>query len=279
MPYPGAGSPEFPPHPTPVSPNNPPWSSPIAALVWFSSVVAIFIFPVLFLGPYVLMNAGAAPDGDIGKFLQSDPTAVLLQVLAVFPAHAVTLLIAYLVVTRVRRYSFTEALGWTMGGVAWWHYVLFMLSFFAVAAVVNHFAPEQDNDLMRILRSSRAAVVLVAIMATFTAPLVEEVVYRGVLYSAFQRTFGPGIAIAGVTLLFALVHLPQYYPSWSTMFLLGLLSLTLTVIRARSGNLLPCIVLHTIFNGVQSVLLLIEPSLQKAIETPDTVSTFIYLIR
>jgi membrane protease YdiL (CAAX protease family) len=160
--------------------------------------------------------------------------------------------------------------------VAWWHYALFMLGFFVLAGVVSYWVPEPENDFMRILRSSRTAVVLVAIMATFTAPLVEEVIYRGVLYSAFQRTFGAGFAVVVVTILFAAVHVPQYYPSVATMFLLTLLSLTLTLIRARSGNLLPCIVLHTIFNGAQSILLLVDPSLEKA---KDAVPAIFLLFR
>ncbi len=102
---------------------------------------------------------------------------------------------------------------------------------------------------------------MVAIMATFTAPLVEEVIYRGILFSAFQRTFGVGFAVASVTFLFAIVHVPQYYPSFSTIFLLTLLSLVLTLVRVRTNNLLPCIILHTIFNAVQSVFLILEPFL------------------
>src|SRR6478609_4855946 len=107
-----------------------------------------------------------------------------------------------------------------------------------------------------MLASSRVVVFLVAFMATFTAPIVEEVVYRGILYSAFQRARGPVLATVAVTLLFASVHVPQYYPSYSTIGLLVLLGLILTLIRARTNNLLPCIVLHTIFNGLQSVLLI-----------------------
>ena len=249
----------------PALPDNPPWNSFIAIVVWLSSVFAIILFPLLFLVPYVISTHGGVPQGDdFAEALQKDPTAIMLQVLAVFPAHALTLVIAWFAVTRARKYSFTQTLGWTMGGVVWWHYVLFMLCFFALAGAVNYFVPEQENELIRVLRSSRTAVVLVAIMATFTAPLVEEVVYRGVLYSAFQRTFGPALAVVAVTVLFALVHVPQYYPSVSTMLLLTVLSLTLTLIRARSGNLLPCIVLHTVFNAAQSALLLIEPSLQQA---------------
>src|SRR6185369_11733992 len=105
----------------------------------------------------------------------------------------------------------------------------------------------QENELTRMLKSSRVVVFLVAFMATFTAPIVEEVIYRGILYYAFQWAVGSGIAIEAVTLLFALVHLPQYYQSYSTICLLILLSLILTLIRAQTNNLWPCIVLYTFF--------------------------------
>jgi uncharacterized protein len=137
-----------------------------------------------------------------------------------------------------------------------------------VASLVGHYVPEQENDLIRILRSSRMAVYVVAFMATFTAPLVEEVVYRGVLYSAFQRSVGMPAAFVVVTLLFAIVHVPQYYPSYSTILLLTLLSVILTLMRAMSGNLLPSIILHTIFNGVQSILLIVQPMLVET-QPPD----------
>ncbi len=76
------------------------------------------------------------------------------------------------------------------GGFAWWYYPLILIGIVIVSGTVTYFIPEQDNDLLRILRSSPAAVYTVAILATFTAPIVEEVIYRGILYSAFQRTFG-----------------------------------------------------------------------------------------
>src|SRR5687767_9796409 len=92
--------------------------------------------------------------------------------------------------------------------------------------------------------------------------MVEEVVYRGLLYSAFQRTFGKFLAVIFVTSLFTLVHVPQYWPNFATIIALLLLSLTLTLIRVWTGSLLPCIVLHTIFNGINSTLLLAEPYLK-----------------
>ena len=252
------------------TPNDPPWNSWVAVGVWFASVGFILVIPSLILLPYLasvepplLQNAEL-----LMSFAQSDPIAILLQIVGILPAHLLTLLLAWLIVTRMRRYSFKGVLGWDAGGVRWWHYLIFLGGFFVVAAVVSAISPEQENDLIRMLKSSRMAVYAVAFVATFTAPIVEEVVYRGILYSAFQRAMGAPLAFMLVTFLFAIVHVPQYWPSYSTIFLLSLLSLSLTFIRVKSGNLWPCIVLHTIFNGLQSLFLLLEP-LMPATPPPD----------
>jgi len=252
--------PVTPSHPTP---DNPPWNSLIAGLAWLASVVLIALIPILVLLPYILSRGPAFSEKEaLGEFLKSDPNSILLQIVAIIPAHILTLILAWAIVTKLNRFSFRETLGWSSGGMRWFHYAGILAVFFTVAMVVGNYFPEQENELTRILRSSRWVVFLVAFMATFTAPIVEEVIYRGILYSAFQRTLGVIAGIVVVTLLFAVVHVPQYYPSYSTICLLLLLSLILTLVRARTGNLLPCIVLHTIFNGIQSILLILEPYLK-----------------
>ena len=244
--------------PEPV-PNNPPWGIPVAIGLWIFSVLMILIIPSIFLLPYLAtLNPAILETDTLIEFAKSDRTAVLLQVLAVIPAHIFTLLAAWLVVTRNRKFSFRKTLGWANGGVMWWHYLVFLAGFMAIAATVSHFVPQQDNDLVRILHSSRKVAYLIAFLATVTAPIVEEVVYRGVLYSAFQRAAGVPAAFLLVTFLFAVVHVPQYYPSYSTIFLLALLSVTLTFLRVWSKNLLPCIILHTLFNGLQSILMVAD---------------------
>ena len=259
------------------TPNDPPWNSWVALAVWAFSVLAIILIPSLLILPYVLPLQGQfSGNNEFAVFLKSDPTAVLIQILGIIPAHIVTLLLAWFVVTRARRYSFRSTLGWHSGGFAWWHYVVILGAFFAVAAVVGQFYPEQENDMLRMIRSSRYAVFAVAVMATFSAPLIEEVVYRGILYSAFQRTLGVPAGVAVVTLLFALVHVPQYYPSMSTIFLLTFLSLILTLVRVRAGSLLPCIILHTIFNGLQSLLLLLEPYIGPIAQQPEPTAAALF---
>lgn len=249
----------------------------VAFLIWVMSVVFIAIIPALFLLPY-LASAGVSlsDTAQIVEFSKSDTTAIFIQLAAIVPAHVLTFILAYLVVGQLRRYDFLPTLGWSSGGVRWWHYAIILGAFFAVAAAVSVVMPEQDNELLRILRSSRYAVYVVALVATFSAPLIEEIVYRGVLYSAFQKALGVPAAFAMVTLLFALVHVPQYYPSYSTILLLTLLSMTLTALRVYSNNLLPCVILHTIFNGFQSLILLLEPLLPVQTQ-PDPASIFLWL--
>lgn len=251
-----------------ASPNVPPWNSLTAFLVWVGSVLLILLVPGLFLAPYLLTKGSGMSRPEIADLAVKDPTAVLIQIGAILPVHLITLAICWFVVSNNRKFPFFSTLGWTSGGMRWWHYIGILLGFFVLASIVGYLLPEQENNLLRVLKSSRMAIYLVAFLAVVTAPLVEEVVYRGVMYSAFQRSAGRPAAILLVTALFALVHVPQYYPSYSTIILLMFLSLILTLIRAGTGNLLPCIILHTAFNALQSLLLLFNPELAPTAPSP-----------
>lgn len=262
-----------------IGPSNPPWGSIEAVGIWLLSVLFILFVPAIFLLPYLATLEPPITDNvQLVEFAKSDPTSVLLQVIGILPAHLLTILVAWLCVTRMRKFSFRETLGWSSGGFRWWHYAIILGGFFVVASIVSLYIPEQENDLIRMLQTSRWAVYVVAVVATLTAPLVEEVIYRGILYSAFQRTFGVPLAFLLVTLLFALVHVPQYLPSYSTILLLALLSVILTAIRVKTGNLLPSIILHTIFNGIQSIFILIgDQTLQPPVPEPVTTTIFRFL--
>jgi hypothetical protein len=261
--------------PTPYpTPNNPPWNIPVALGVWFLSVLLVVFMPTLFLLPYLVSKGIRPGDSDtVRSILLTDSTAGILQLAPIILAHGFTLLVAWFVVTRFNTYSFRETLGWSMNGFKVWHGVAITIGFYVIAIALTMLLGDVENEFELLIRNSRYAVYLVVFFATFTAPLVEEVIYRGLLYSAFQRRFGAVLAIISVTLLFTAVHVPQYSiganPDFATLVALLLLSLTLTLIRARTDSLLPCIVLHTIFNGIQSALLLAEPylrSLQPVVE-------------
>ena len=257
-----------------MSPDNPPWNGWVAVAVWVISILLILFVPLVFLAPYLVSKGINFQDRNaVNEFIFTDPTAIILQLAPIILAHILTLIVGWAAVTRFNRYSFFKMLGWEMNGFRVWHAAVLTIAFYALSVLMTLIFGHVHNDFERIIDNSRAAVYLVAIFATFTAPLVEELVYRGLLYSAFQRRFGMAVGVILVTLLFTLVHVPQYSlngrPDMAAIVTLLLLSLTLTLIRAGTGNLLPCIVLHTVFNGAQSLILILQPYVQAPETTPD----------
>jgi CAAX protease family protein len=99
--------------------------------------------------------------------------------------------------------------------------------------------------------------IMIAALAVVTAPLIEEIVYRGVIYSTVESLMGKVAAVTFVTLLFALVHAPQYWGSVAALTSILSLSFVLTLLRAWTGKLLPCFATHLVFNSVQALALLV----------------------
>jgi membrane protease YdiL (CAAX protease family) len=131
------------------------------------------------------------------------------------------------------------------------------------------------TPLEQIINSSPATRYTVAFLATLTAPFIEEFIFRGILYSALQRLLGSVIAVIIVVALFTVVHIPQYRTNYGVIAAIGLLSLSLTLIRAVSGRLLPCYIVHLVFNGIQSVIILIERPSTHPVITPDHATALI----
>lgn len=249
------------PRPPAHDPDNPPWGLPGAVGVLLLSFALMVVTQVLFLVPYMLWR-GVKLDA-LGQFALNDPGAIFMQIASIVPAHLLTLAAAWLVVTKAGKYPFFKMLGWDWGGgLTFWRSVGLAALLYAAGWSILYVSAPTDNALERLIQSSRAAALATAFAATFTAPLVEELVFRGLLYSSLRRLAGAAWAVAVVFILFALIHVPQYWPSYGVIATILLLSFTLTLIRARTGRLLPCFVIHLLFNGVQSVLIVLEPYLK-----------------
>ena len=126
-----------------------------------------------------------------------------------------------------RPQSWPSTIGLTAGVLA----VTWVLSALVAAAL----EPAADTDLPLFWDGSRAgqfALNLIVIAAL--VPIVEELTYRGLGFSLLSARFGPRIALAGTTLLFALGHgaliaLP--------LFLIA--GLALGWLRMRTGSIYP----------------------------------------
>lgn len=271
------------PIPQNIDPDDPPWGTFMAVLVFLASFFVLAVASAVALIPYAARRGITPTTPDYGRviseFALKDPTAVFLQVCSTIPAHLVTLLIVWAVVTRFGRRPFWKTLGWDWGkhfGL-WTSLGLGVVLFLVSTAVAHFLGGDKLTPLEEVINSSAATRYMIAILATLTAPLVEELVFRGVMYSALQRLIARIAAMFGsesnkvltpkarrigaigavllVTLLFAGLHVPQYKTNVGVIAAISLLSLSLTLIRAVSGRLLPCYIVHLVFNGIQSVII------------------------
>jgi len=249
------------------NPENPPWGVPGAIVVWLLSIALLFVVPNLFVAPYVAYHYRGRP-APTEQILLADKTFVLLFVSGWLPAHFLTLAVIWALATRMGKLSLKQVFGWDWTpNFGIWKSTGIALSLFVVAWLTTALFGGKETDLDRILQSSRAAALVLAFLAVATAPLVEEFIYRGLLYSALQRVIGRLFAVMVVAAMFAGLHMWQYRQNIGAILSISVLSIALTVVRARTGRLLPCYMIHVVFNGIQSIIILLYPYLNALVES------------
>lgn len=190
--------------------------------------------------------------------VQITQVAVIFLLAITLVMQLVGLVAAWMFVTRMGRRPFWRSLGW--GWIPQFrlvHAIGLALLMIGVAVALEQTLPHKETDLEKFLKMGTAIRIMVAALAVVTAPLIEEVVYRGVVYSTVEGLMGKGAAVTFVTLLFALVHAPQYWGSVAAMASILSLSFVLTMLRAWTGKLLPCFATHLVYNSVQALALLV----------------------
>ena len=114
--------------------------------------------------------------------------------------------------------------------------------------------PGGSNPLLELVLNSRdgAALALLAFTAVVLAPLFEEVIFRGALLPVLADRLGVGWGIFFSGLLFALAHI-----SIGELAPLTVLGVGLAMLRISSGRLLPCVLMHALWNGITFINLLL----------------------
>lgn len=270
------------PHGTEPNPDNPPWGIVSAALTWVGSVVLLIgmsLISLLFIMLYFYSRYGSVNNEQLRQLITTDRTAVLLQVIAVIPAHLLTIGLAWAVVTNFGKRPFWQTLGWSWNrGIGFWASCGIALTLLLFGGLLTKYYGGEPTDIDQIINNSVASRFVLAFLATATAPLVEEIIYRGILYPALQRAIGVAWSVVAVALLFASVHVVQYFNNISVIAAIGLLSLTLTLVRAYTGRLLPCFVIHFVFNGLQSLYIILYPYMSQPEAAPTQKAGVILLL-
>jgi membrane protease YdiL (CAAX protease family) len=234
-----------------------------AFLLWVASIILLVGVQLIFTLPYFIYLWSTSGPPSV-EALANDKIVAFLSIVAVAPSHLLTLGLIWLVVTEGRTKPFWKTVGFdwpenTRPGLVVLTCVGLAVFLLAVGGVATHFWGGNKTQLDLLVESSFASRVATAFVAFFTAPLIEELIYRGVLYSAVEKTLGTVMAFLVVALLFAGVHVFQYKDNIAVIAVITVLSITLTLVRAYSGRVLPSFLIHLVFNGIQSVYIVLSP--------------------
>ncbi|WP_440826630.1 lysostaphin resistance A-like protein [Psychrobacter cryohalolentis] len=222
----------------------------IIGMVFFffiSQLIGIYI-----AGKLVLPTAKSATVGDIFFFGSNDGTVVSISIMI----GCVLLVAISALVIRVRGGNlkqylalrpFSLAVGMGMIGLL----LIFMIGSQALTYVLD----KSPLAFVDPLYQSVSSVWLLIFAMVIVAPIYEELIFRGILWSAIAEQFtsppdteyrGAIVASLVTSLIFAVIHLQYGIYEISTIVVLALL---FCYARIKSGSLILPILLHIINNG------------------------------
>jgi uncharacterized protein len=233
--------------------------------VWVALGAISLYFVTQMLVGVVLIIAVALSGGTA----LSDPVALmslarngLLNGVVVLISALLSLPIIYLVTVKTGRRPFSELVRWRPPlHIPAWTGVLIALAAGILLdaltlALQKPLVAPTVSDLFRGNLSGTLALALAVVVA---APLMEEILFRGLLYTSLAARLGAPAGIAITALSFGAIHVCTYGTDWYSVLQTLIMGLMLTVLRAWTGSLWPCTVAHVannLYSTVETLILL-----------------------
>jgi membrane protease YdiL (CAAX protease family) len=238
----------------------PPPRLPFPGVWWFCLLVLMGFFAqiVVGAGAVILLLAVERPDitpSNAQNVFNHLPVAAFMGILFVasltWPAVA-------LVTARVKRMlnRDTFRIRWPGLPISILSLVL-GLALVPLALLLENLAarviPRGDNVIVAVMAKGPGvlALTLLGLTLVVAAPVGEELLFRGLGYRGIERRHGLGLAALVVSFVFAAVHLNA--TGFGALFMV---SMALCWVTSKTGSLIPAILLHAAYNGVQFLMLL-----------------------
>lgn len=160
------------------------------------------------------------------------------------------------ILVKLRRLSFWNSVifsGSFPRSLKWVYPYIGICLLFRFINQANPLAPNIPlNSVFIEARIIGNAVIIFLVL--FVAPLVEEALFRGFLYPAFNKYMGIYPAIFFTSALSTLAHYPQIKEEFLFMAVIFALSVIITYARAKTGSTWVAILMHFIYNLVYVVI-------------------------
>lgn len=116
--------------------------------------------------------------------------------------------------------------------------------------IPHHLVGSKSSDLEKFVGGGSAVFLLWLSTSILVAPFVEEMIYRGAIFSFLFSRYGRMVAVCGCALLFLLIHLPQISGHEEAIISILLLSVACALARSFGGSVLAAVFLHAAYNSV-----------------------------
>jgi membrane protease YdiL (CAAX protease family) len=175
---------------------------------------------------------------------------------------AVEVAVALFTVNYLRRFSPAQRGDGSATGIAWRPApgrayataTLFAVAIIALVIVMYHLVPPdiaklQNLPMAKLFSVTGPALLLPILIATFLAPVLEEIIFRGIAFAGLAARFGTVWAAIISVVAFIAVHAPQKIYYLPGFFDVGLVALAAVVLRLKYRSIRPGILLHVLYNG------------------------------
>ena len=178
--------------------------------------------------------------------LREAPMVVAVQ----FVWWALLMGFIYGVIAIKHQMAFWPAIGWRRLNRPPAVYLLWgILLAFSVAALSQLIPMSPERMPIHDLIKDRNSLILLALYGVLLAPPVEELVFRGFLYTVVERSRGPLLAVVVTSIAFSLPHASQYGWQWQNLLLLTYVGVIFGIVRARTQSVVPSTLLHVGYNA------------------------------
>ncbi len=136
--------------------------------------------------------------------------------------------------------------------------------------IFRYFPVKKDlSDALaaELLPHGATHAVLLALFVAGVGPFVEELFFRGALYTGLRTTASAASSVVTTGLMFTLIHLQPR--EWPPIFMLAA---CLGTVRALSGSIWPGVALHVAFNGSTLALAWLGPNVEAIWLSPAVVA-------
>ncbi|HET7214840.1 MAG TPA: type II CAAX endopeptidase family protein [Terriglobia bacterium] len=165
----------------------------------------------------------------------------------------------YLFIRLYYKASFLGALKWkSLSAHSTVRYLLCGAGLSLVVMIIPPLLPEKKGFPLEKMFNSPASAYAIAGFAVLVAPFMEELLFRGLLFAFFEKHGGLTFAIISTAILFAGLHIPEYWGAWNNVVMILVVGLTFSIVRGVTHSVTPSFVLHLAYNGTLMLLLFLQ---------------------